>query len=33
LCGVALEKIAYFSELPLEEVKELFADRIASTTE
>ena len=28
-----LEKIAYFSELPLEEVKELFADRIASTTE
>lgn len=28
-----LEKIAYFSELPLDEVKELFADRIASTTE
>ena len=28
-----LEKIAYFSELPLEEVKELFADRIASKTE
>lgn len=28
-----LEKIADFSELPLEEVKELFADRIASTTE
>ena len=28
-----LEKIAYFSELPLEEVKELFADRIASTTD
>lgn len=28
-----LEKIADFSELPLEEVKELFADRIASKTE
>ena len=28
-----LEKIADFSELPLEEVKELFADRIVSTTE
>ena len=32
-CVHDLEKIAYFSELPLEEVKELFADRIASTTE
>lgn len=28
-----MEKIAKMSKLPLEEVKELFADRIASTTE